>query len=595
MVSETSAYLLIGLAFLNVGVVGWVLVAVTRQAAAGPGIALPLLARFDSADRNAEALRRDLNQLGQAVLAEVARGSRDALEAAFAKVQDGARAQAEQLARFQDSLTQFGGNVGTALESLRHDVTKKLADSETGAARGRADLARDTADAIARARDAIDASLKTFGDQQRERLQNAEQAVRDSKEAVVSLSLTTQEALAGQRQAITAQLTDTARANSDRLGKELGDLAERVRSGFDAFSTRLRDEQEQLRGKVDAKLEEIRTGNEEKLEKMRQAVDEQLQTALGKRIDERFQSITEQFAHIQQEIGQVKDVAGQIGDLKRLFSNVKMRGGIGEDHLGVLLDDFLPPGSYQKNLRIEGGSEIVEYAVRIPTKGNPGSKFLAIDAKFPTEDYQRLVQASEANDRDQEAAARKALERKIRDEAKRISSRYIKPPQTLDFAVMYLPSEGLDTEVSRMPGLVEALRRQYAIHVMGPRLLPAHLHCIRVGYLTLALEEKAGAIGEILSAVKVEWTKLGKSLDGLANKANTLVNGIHETQRRTRVVGSTLKTVETIDFDRAEQILGLPGEMPVIEAPDDGDESARAAAPLFVPAPATSTRREAAD
>ncbi len=149
-------------------------------------------------------------------------------------------------------------------------------------------------------------------------------------------------------------------------------------------------------------------------------------------------------------------------------------------------------------------------------------QWLAIDAKFPTEDYDRLVSASESGDRSQETAARKALERKIRDEAKRISSKYISPPRTIEFAIMYLPSEGLDNEVSRMPGLIETLRRQYAIHVMGPRLLPAYLHCVRVGYLTLALEQKAGVIGEILSAVKAEWGKLGEWIDAIARRRTSL-------------------------------------------------------------------------
>jgi DNA recombination protein RmuC len=216
---------------------------------------------------------------------------------------------------------------------------------------------------------------------------------------------------------------------------------------------------------------------------------------------------------------------------------------------------------------------VVEYAVRIPAKGSSGDKWLAIDAKFPTADYERLVQASESNDRDQENVARKALERKIRDEAKRISSKYVRPPQTLDFAIMYLPSEGLDSEVSRMPGLIGALRREYAIHVMGPRLLPAHLHCIRVGYFTLALEQKAGAIGEILSAVKAEWSKLGESLDALAKRADTLNKGIKKTQQRTRIVGHTLETVDALEFERAEQVLGLLDETILIEADlDDDDE-----------------------
>jgi DNA recombination protein RmuC len=449
MLSEPSVYLLAGLAVLNAGLILWLLRVAQAQPDAATGVAAGMAGRFDAIDRNAEALRRSLTEMDQALRGAIAIGISGGLERAFDKVQEATKAQAEQL----------------------------------------------------------------------------------------------------------------------------GELAERMRSGFDGFSGRLREEQEQLREKVEGKLNEIRTGNEAKLEQMRKAVDEQLQSALEKRLLESFQQVTEQFAQVQQAIGQVKDVAGQIGDLKRLFSNVKVRGGIGEDHLGVLLDDFLPPGSYEKNFRVSGSGEIVEYAVRIPVKGNDGDKWLAIDAKFPTEDYQRLVQANEVNDRDQVNIARKALERKIRDEAKRISGKYIRPPQTLEYAIMYLPSDGLDSVVSNIPGLLDALRRQYAVHVMGPRVLPAHLHCIRVGYLTLALEQKAGAIGEVLAAVKAEWSKLGDSLDTLARRAKSLNEGIRQTQQRTRVVGRTLKTVDALEFDRAEEVLGLSDEALVIEADAEADGS----------------------
>ena len=211
-------------------------------------------------------------------------------------MQEGGRAQADQLARMHDAITQFGGNVQTALGSLRQEVAAKLAESETRAADGRTILVRDTSDAIARAREAIDASLKTFGEQQHERLRNAEQAVREGREAVDAASARTEKTLSETRQAIIAQLTQGAGDTATRLNNELGQLAERVRGGFDGFSQNLRDEQEQLRAKIEAKLEEIRTGNEQKLEQMRRAVDEQLQSALEKRLNESFKTVTEQFA-----------------------------------------------------------------------------------------------------------------------------------------------------------------------------------------------------------------------------------------------------------------------------------------------------------
>jgi DNA recombination protein RmuC len=575
-------YALLAFAVLNVALLVLLLWIARPRPDSMPGLGGALGSRFDGIDRNAEALRRELTQMDQGLRAAIGEGIRGGLTTAFDKVQEAAKAQAEQLRDFgrehatklgdmQEAISQFGNNVGVALGDLRRD----MAEAETRAADGRSLLVRDTTDAIGRAREAIDASLRTFGDHQRERLQHAETAVRESREAAEAASARTEKALADQREAITAQLSQGAAGLADRLGKELGGLAEHIRAGFDAFSTSLREQQEQLRNRVEQKLDEIRTGNESKLEQMRKAVDEQLQSALEKRLNESFKAVTEQFAQVQQAIGQVQNVTGQIGDLKRLFSNVKARGGWGEAHIQALLDDVLPPGAYETNLRIghEAG-QVVEFALRMPLRRSGGDIWLAIDAKFPTEDYDRLLLAAEAGDREQEIAARKALERRIREEAKRISGKYINPPGTVEYAVMYLPSEGLYAEVYRIPGLIEALRRQYAVMVMGPSVLPGLLHCIRVGHLTLALEQKAGAIGEILSAVKSEWSNLGKSLDVLARRAQTLSNGIRDAQKHNRGVGRALEQVDALDGDRAQRVLGLSGEAIVIDA--DGEDIAAA-------------------
>jgi DNA recombination protein RmuC len=369
------------------------------------------------------------------------------------------------------------------------------------------------------------------------------------KEAVKSSGTKTERAFSEQREAVIMRLSEGQTQVSERLATELSEL-----------SDRLRRDQEQLRETVNEKLGEIRSSNEAKLEQMRKAVDDQLQSALEKRLEATFQRVTEQFAQVQQAIGQVQHVATQVGDLKRLFSNVKSRGGWGEAHIQALLDDVLPVGAYEGNLRIGGeAGDIVEFAVRMPLKDAISDVWLPIDAKFPTEDYDRLLLAIEAGDRDDETAARKALQRRIREEGKRISGKYICPPQTVEFAIMYLPTEGLFAEVYRAPGLVETLRREHAVMVVDPSLLPALLHCIRMGHLTLALEQKAGVIGEILGAVKAEWTRLGKTLDILARRVDTLSNGIKDTQR-TRAVGRALKTVDTLDSPRAEQLLGLSEE-----------------------------------
>jgi DNA recombination protein RmuC len=581
MLSDATSFGMIALICVNIGVVTWILVTVRSQPGGVGQLDVSFGGRLEAAERrlrdDAEGLRRALTDMDQALRREIATGAKDGLALAFDKVQEGTKAQSEELGRFggelqsalgkmQTEITVLAEKVGGAMTDLRSLVIDKLTDAEGAAAEGRAQALRDTTEAIARTRDVIDKALTRFGEQQGERLVQMERGVREGGAA-------TERTLTDQRGAIIERLSEGRKEMSDRLRKELGELADRVRTGFDGFSERLRQEQEQLRGIVSEELREMRAGNEAKLEQIQKAVDEQLQSALGKRLEESFQRVTEQFAQVQQAIGQVQNVAGQVGDLKRLFSNVKARGGWGEAHIRALLDDVLPAGAYEANLRIgDAGTEVVEFALRMPVKDASSEVWLPIDAKFPTEDYDRLLLACEAGDREEEMAARKALERRIRDEGKRIASKYIYPPQTVEFAVMYLPTEGLFFEVNRTPGLVETLRRHHAVMVVGPGLLPPLLHCVRVGHLTLALEQKAGVIGEILAAVKAEWGNLGKSLDTLARRAETLSNGIKDTQRRSRAVGKSLRTVEALDFSRAEQVLGLPVDGVLLKADLDDEE-----------------------
>ena len=331
----------------------------------------------------------------------------------------------------------------------------------------------------------------------------------------------------------------------ESIGERLGDLSEH-----------LGEEQDRLRARVEAKLEEIRSGNDAKLEQMRRTVDEQLQSALEKRVGESFQRVAEQFAQVQQAIGQVQGVAGEIGSIRRLFASVRARGGWGEAQLRQVLDDVLPPGAYETNLRLGDAGEMVEFALRMPLRESDLPVWLPIDAKFPAEDYDRLVLAIEAGDRAAETEARRGLERAIREQARRIA-RYVRPPRTVDHAVMYLPTEGLFAEAARLPGLLEAVRREHGVHVVGPALLPALLQMIRLGHLTLALERKAGTIGETLTAVKSEWGLLGGALDQLARKAEEMSSSIQRTQVRSRAVGRALRGVAVMEFERAESVLGL--------------------------------------
>jgi DNA recombination protein RmuC len=343
-----------------------------------------------------------------------------------------------------------------------------------------------------------------------------------------------------------------------RLTESQTNLSDRVARDLTAVSAALRDEQEKLRARVEQKLDEMRAGNEAKLEAMRAAVDEQLQSALEKRVGESFQRVADQFAQVQQAIGQVQSVATHIGDLKRLFSNVKSRGVWGEAQIRQTLEDALPPDAFEANFKADiNSAEAVEFAVRMPVRDGDQPVFLSIDAKFPTEDYDRLLSAAEAGDRAAEEVAITALANRIKSEAKKIATKYIRPPRTTDIAILYLPSEGLFAEVARIPGVIEQVQREHRVLIQSPSLLPALLHTIRVGHFTVQLERKASEIGEILRGVKAEWSKLGASVEAIAKRAEGLAGDIDKTKVRIRAVGKTLTSIDAIEYEKATPLLSI--------------------------------------
>ncbi len=398
------------------------------------------------------------------------------------------------------------------------------------------DGVRSQADQLARTHGALSSAIGDLSIFVTQKLGESETAAQAGRALALSETL-----------GVVARLTETQTNLADRISRDLAGV-----------SASLREEQERLRNQIDDRLDAIRASSEAKLDQMRTAVDEKLQSALEQRIGESFQRVAEQFAQVQQAIGQVQSVATQVGDLKRLFSNVKTRGGWGETQARQILDDTLPPGTVELNFRADPSStESVEFAVRMPARDGDQPIYLPIDAKFPTEDYDRVLLAAETADRDGEVAAVKALAARITSEAKKIAEKYVRPPRTTDIAVLYLPSEGLFAEVARVPGLIEQAQRQHRVLIMSPSLLPALLHTIRVGHFTLQLEHKAGEISKILSAVKSEWAKLGEAMDTVAKRADMLTKGIDSTQTRIRAVGRTLKNIDVIDAETSNALLSL--------------------------------------
>lgn len=297
---------------------------------------------------------------------------------------------------------------------------------------------------------------------------------------------------------------------------------------------------------------------ETRLAAIQTSVNEKLHEAVEQQMTASFARVLEQFAQVQQAMGEVQSAAKQVGDLKRLFSNVKTRGGWGEAQLAALLEQILPPGTYQPNFALKDTSrERVDFALRMPSRE---LLWLPIDAKFPTEDYDRLLTAADGADAEAERAARDGLALRIRGETRKIREKYICPPETVDFGVLYLPSDGLFAEVARIPGLIDDVRARERVIVLGPSLLPALLQTIHLGHVTLDLEKRAGEIGQILGATKTEMVKMDDALAKLAANASTMSNNIEKVRTRTRVMHRVLKTVEVVEAGSAQALLGLSEE-----------------------------------
>lgn len=397
----------------------------------------------------------------------------------------------------------------------------------------------------------------------------------------------TRAALTAQREAATAAATELraflAEAASTQAEKQQAAAAEAkllleavrttLAEGADKQNQALAAETGRTRDLLDARLKELREGNEQKLGEIQKSVNEQLQSAVEKQMGESFSRVIDQFAAVQKAMGDVQAVTGQIGDIKRLFSNVKTRGGWGETQVRLLLDDLLPPNSYETNAKLRDDSaEVVEFAVHMPMQGGE-RVLLPIDAKFPVEDYERLILAAEAGDAEGERAARRALERRVKDEAAKIAAKYILPPATVDFAVLYLPTDGLYAEVARIPGLIEEIGRISKVLVLGPSVLPALLRTIQLGYVTLALNQKADLVRELLGATKVEMQKMEGVLTKLGKNVGTLSNTIQDAQRRTRAVARKLRGVDAIALERVDQLLELGADPAEDDGPGTEDEA----------------------
>ncbi|MGX1751150.1 DNA recombination protein RmuC [Glutamicibacter protophormiae] len=301
----------------------------------------------------------------------------------------------------------------------------------------------------------------------------------------------------------------------------------------------------QLQTLMQEQMDKLRAGNEAKLEQMRETVDEKLQGTLEKRLGESFELVSKRLEMVQQGLGEMQSLAQDVGGLKRVLTNVKSRGTWGEVQLERQLEDILTRDQYEQNVTIVPGSrEAVEFAVILPGR-EAGTIYLPIDSKLPQEDYERLLDAQESGDKAAVEQASRALDKAIIEQAKLISGKYIAPPHSTDFAIMYLPTEGLFAEVVRRPGLASKLQTEHRVLVTGPTTLMSLLNSLQMGFRTLAIEKRSSEVWQVLAAAKDEFRKYGDVWDKLGKQLSAAQNTVQAAGTRTRAVERTLRDVES--------------------------------------------------
>ena len=452
----------------------------------------------------------------------------------------------------------FGVIATTAILLVLLGFGRSRGDSGIGeTVRTEADRTRANAsDEAQRLRQEVSEAIRAF--------QTATEAKLDSTDArLAAAARDTREALTASfketREGLTATLAGLGDGQKERLDKVLASL--------DALTERQAQAQEALRQTVEQRLDLLRAENSAKLDEMRQTVDEKLQTELEKRLGDSFRTVSEQLDRVHKGLGEMQSLATGVGDLKKVLSNVKTRGILGEVQLGMLLEQFLAPSQYAKNVSVRPGTtENVEFAIRLPGRDDEADVLMPIDAKFPQEDYLRLVEASEQGDADALKAASDALEKRVKACAKTIHDKYINPPVTTDTAILFLPTEGLFAEMLRRPGLLEHVQTEYRVTIAGPTTLSSLLSAFQMGFRALALQKRSGEVWKLLSAVRTEFSNHGKAVETLKTHLHRATEAIDKLGTRTNVMNRRLRDVEMLPTGEAQELLGLA-------APDDADEA----------------------
>ncbi|WP_313072475.1 DNA recombination protein RmuC [Melaminivora sp.] len=431
--------------------------------------------------------------------------------------------------------------------AARRELTEALAAFRTELAQ----TAQSLNDGSHRSREAIAESTQLFGQRIQERFD--------------ALGLATQGTFDSLKGDIHTQLAAMALALKEQLAgntRQLVELSASSQQGAEALRTALNE-----------RLAAIQSDNAAKLEEMRRTVDEKLHATLEQRLGESFKLVSDRLEQVHKGLGEMQTLAGSVGDLKRVMTNVKTRGTWGEMQLGLIIDNVLTPEQYAKNVKTMPGSEdLVEFAIRLPGRNDEHPVWLPIDSKYPVEHYQRLQDAHDAADKALMQSAGSAFEMSIRVEAKKISAKYVSPPHTTDFAVLYLPSEGLFAEVMRRPGLVEAVQNDCRVVITGPANLAAMLNSLQMGFKTLAIEKRSSEVWGVLGQVKTEFAKFGEVVEATRKSIDAAAKRFEQVGVRTRAIQRKLRDVQELPAP-AEPAAGQVLASALLEAGIDAAEA----------------------
>ena len=349
----------------------------------------------------------------------------------------------------------------------------------------------------------------------------------------------------------------SARELREEVQRTLQHLGDRLGVAVTELARKSETQQDALRNTVEGRLDVLRTENTQKLEQMRQTVDEKLQGTLEQRLGASFKMVNDSLTRVHESVGEMQALANGVGDLKRILSNVKARGTWGEVTLGNIIEEILSADQYARNVEVRPRSnQRVEFAIKLPGDGET-VLWLPVDAKYPTEDYERLVEATERSDLEAAEAALRGIETRVRNGAKDICAKYVAPPHSTDFAVMFLPTEGLFAEVVRRPGLVDWLQRECRVMVAGPTTLVSLLTSLRMGFRTLTIQQRSSEVWRVLSAVKTEFEKFGGVLDKVHKKLEEAQKTVEEAGVRRRAMDRKLRGVEVLPEAEASTLLEL--------------------------------------